>query len=190
MLLGELDRGVAGEAGVLDGVDPGEDRIMDAFVAVGVGGDLETEHVRLVGDRLHLVIAELLGADRIAEREHSASRADLDDLGAIFVHPADLLARLLRAGDDPRRLLVPDRRWEAVGVVAMPAGRSEQISGGDDPRSDHPAAVDRLLQADIVEIRRTDIAYGREARIDRLQRIVGPDGCPEGVSIFETLIAA
>ena len=67
VLLGELDRGVAGQAGVLDGVDAGEDRVVDALVAVGVGGDLEAEHVRLVGDRLHLLEAELLRADAVAQ---------------------------------------------------------------------------------------------------------------------------
>ena len=80
---------------MLDGVDAGEDRVVDALVAMGVRGDLEAEHVRLVGDRLHLVEAELLRADAVAEREDAAGRADLDHLGAIFVEPADLFARLL-----------------------------------------------------------------------------------------------
>ena len=39
VLLGELDRRVAGEAGMLDRVDAGEDRVVDALVAMGVGGD-------------------------------------------------------------------------------------------------------------------------------------------------------
>ena len=38
---------------MLDRVDAGEDRVADALIAVGVGGDLEAEHVRLVGDGLH-----------------------------------------------------------------------------------------------------------------------------------------
>ena len=40
VLDGELDGRVAGEAGMLDGVDAGEDRVADALVAMGVGGDL------------------------------------------------------------------------------------------------------------------------------------------------------
>src|SRR3954447_17338183 len=40
MLLRQLDRGVAGEACVLDGVDPRQDRIVDPGIAVGMGGDL------------------------------------------------------------------------------------------------------------------------------------------------------
>ena len=82
--------GVAGEAGVLDGVDAGEDGVADAVVAVGMGGDLQAEHVGLVGDRLHLVIGQLLSAGAVAQREDAAGGADLDHLGAIFVHLADL----------------------------------------------------------------------------------------------------
>ena len=164
---------------MLDGVDPGEDRVVDALVAVSVRRDLEPEHVRLIGDSLHLLETELLSADRVAEREDAAGRANLDHLGAIFVDPADLLARLLRAGDDPRRLLVADRGREAVGVVAMAARRSEQIGCRDDPRSNHPAAVDRFLQGYVVEVRRPDVAHRREAGIDRLPRVVGADRRPE-----------
>ena len=58
---------------------------------------LQAEHVRLVGDRLHLLEAELLRADAVAQREHAAGGADLDHLGAIFVQPAHLVARVLRA---------------------------------------------------------------------------------------------
>ena len=54
-------------------------------VAVRVGGDLEAEHVRLVDDRLHLFVGQLLRAARVALREDAAGRADLDHLGAVLV---------------------------------------------------------------------------------------------------------
>ena len=188
VLFGELDRGVAGEARVLDGVDSGEDRIVDPGVAVGMGGDLEPEHVRLVGDRLHLLEAELLRADAVAHREHAAGRADLDHFGAVFVHPAHLLARIFGSADDRRRLLVVIRRQS--GVVAMSAGRSDGIGRRDDPWPGHQAGVDRLLQPDVVEVARSDVAHRGEAGVERFPRIADAGRFPEAVGIFETLIAA
>ena len=49
MLLGELHVFFIGKAGVLDGVDAGEDGATDAFGAVGVGGDFASGGVRFVG---------------------------------------------------------------------------------------------------------------------------------------------
>jgi hypothetical protein len=150
VLLGELDRGVAGKARMLDRIDPGEDRVVDSFVAMGMGRDLEAQHVRLVGYGLHFLQAELLGADAVAKREDAARRADLYHLGAIFVQPAHLLTRVLGPADHRRRFLVVVRRQS--GIVAMAAGGADRIGCGDDPRSLDPAAVDRLLEADIVEV--------------------------------------
>ena len=52
---------------MLDRVDAGEDRIVDALVAMGVRRDLEAEHVRFVGDGLHFLERELLRADAVAQ---------------------------------------------------------------------------------------------------------------------------
>ena len=90
VLNGQLDRRVRGKAGMFDRVDPGEDSVANAFVAMGMGGDFQMEHVGFVGDRLHLIETELLPADAVAEREHATGGADLDHLRAIFVKPAHL----------------------------------------------------------------------------------------------------
>src|SRR4051794_12545952 len=67
VLLGQLDGRVAGEACMFDGVDSGEDRIVDPLIAVRMRRDLHPEHMRLVGDRLHFGIAELLCANAVAQ---------------------------------------------------------------------------------------------------------------------------
>ena len=173
---------------MLDGIDAGEDRVADSLVAVGVGGDLQMQHMRLVGDRLHLLEAQLLPADAVAQRKHAARSADLDHLGAIFVHPADLGAALGRAVDHRLHFLVVGRRQ--AGVVTMAAGRADGIGRRDDPRPRDPAAVDRLLQPDIVEIVGSDVAHRGEPRVERLFGVGDARRLPEAVGIFETLIAA
>ena len=52
---------------MLDRVDAGQDRVVDALVAMGVRGDLHAQHMRFIGDRLHLGQAQLLRADAVAQ---------------------------------------------------------------------------------------------------------------------------
>ena len=71
MLDHQLDRVVGGEGAVLDAVDAGADARPDAGVAVGVRGDLDAGAVRLVDDRLELLVGVLL---RARERRCATSR--------------------------------------------------------------------------------------------------------------------
>ena len=79
---GEPDALGVDQAGMLDGVDPGADRGLDAVGAMRVGGDLQAPLVRLVGDRAKLVFGQLLLAGLGVAREDPAGGADLDHLGA------------------------------------------------------------------------------------------------------------
>src|SRR3546814_3393721 len=76
----ELDRLVAREAAMFDRVDSGEDRGADALVAMRVRRDLDPQHVRLVGDRLHLLERQLLRADAVAERRSEEHTSELQSL--------------------------------------------------------------------------------------------------------------
>jgi hypothetical protein len=138
--------------------------------------------VRLVDDRLHLVIGELLGADRVAVREDPAGGADLDDLGAIFVEPADLGPSLLGAVDDVDLLAVVGGR--KLALVAMAAGGADRIAGGDDPRPLDPAAVDRLAEADVLEAVGADVADRGEAGAQRLLPALATPTAPQKLSVY------
>ena len=62
MLDHQLDRLVAGEEAVLDAVDAGADAGADARRRRGVRGDLDAGAVRLVDDRVELLVGVLLRA--------------------------------------------------------------------------------------------------------------------------------
>ena len=53
------DRGGVGEGAVLDRIDPGPRRRLDAARAMGVGGDLEAERMGGGDDRAHLLVGEM-----------------------------------------------------------------------------------------------------------------------------------
>ena len=53
-----------GEGAVLDRIDAGADRRGDAFVGMGVGGDLEAERMGGLDDRAHLGVGEATGRGR------------------------------------------------------------------------------------------------------------------------------
>ena len=86
---------------MLDGVDPGADGVVDAGRAVGVGGDLQPQHVGLVDRRLHLLVGHLLGADAVALGEHPAGGAQLDQVGAVLVVAANHMPHGVRSVGHP-----------------------------------------------------------------------------------------
>ena len=102
---GEADALGVGQAGMLDGVDPGADRRLDAVGAMGVGGDAQAPLMRLVGDGAKLGFGQLLLAGLGIAREHPAGGADLDHFGAEFALAADLVAEFLDPVGDPFFLL-------------------------------------------------------------------------------------
>ena len=54
-----LDRGGVGEGAVLDRIDAGARRRLDAARAMGVGGDPEAERMGGGDDRAHLLVGEM-----------------------------------------------------------------------------------------------------------------------------------
>src|SRR3546814_13161716 len=103
-----------------------------------------------------------------SDLKDAAGRADLDDARAELVQPAHLAARFLGAVDHRRLLAVHRRRQSAA--VAMPAGRADRPACGDDARSRNIAALDRLLEPDILELGRADVAHRAEARVERTRK--------------------
>jgi hypothetical protein len=102
---------------MLDGVDAGADRGLDAVGAMGVGGDPQAPLMRLVGDRAQLALGQLLLARLGVAREDAAGGADLDHLGAELALAPDLVAKLVGAVGDA-----------LLRVVLLQAGRQEGLS--------------------------------------------------------------
>src|SRR5690606_34376496 len=136
----------------------------------------------------HFLERQLLRSDTVTKGKHPAGRADLDRAGAIFVQPAHLAASLLGAVD--HRGLLAVHRGRQSPAVAMPSGCTERPACGNDARPDDIAPFDRLLEADVFEIGRSDIAYSCETRLDRRLGIGDTNGRPETVSVAQPLITA
>ena len=143
-----------------------------ARVADGVRGHADAGAVRLVGDRLELLVGVLLRAGAGAVRHHAAGRRDLDHLGAV----ADLVAHALRA---PRctPLAMPSAtlsgmipgasRWNTVRIEVAAVGR-DGVAGRDDARTVVPALVDGALERHVEQVaagldHQAEVAHGREA---------------------------
>ena len=188
--LGQAETLGVGQAGVLDRIDPGAQSVVDPGGAVGVRGDAQPEHVRLVDDRLHFRQAHLLRTRDIGARKHPAGGADLDHLGAIFVQlanrPPALLGRV-----DHRRLGKSGKPWRiAFAGVAMASGRADQEGRGNDARPDDITRLNRLLQPNVVVILRPHVAHRGEPRLEHLPGVGDPHRHPEAVGIVEALVTA
>ena len=171
---------------MLDRVRAGAQRIVDPAGAVRVHRHLHPKRMRRFDQRAHLGQIILLRADRIGARQHAAGAAELDDLRPVLAQPAHQRADRLRpVGHRRRRQHRRHRRRQPFGIVAMPAGGPDRIGGGHDPRPGHIAAVDPLLQRDIVIIAGTDVADGGEARLQHRAGIVDAHDRPEAIGAPE-----
>src|SRR5579864_6358023 len=94
-LFGEAASFVVDEAGVLDGIDTGEDCVLDAFSAVCVGGDFASGHVGGFGGDFEFFERVLRRAGAIAFGKHSAGSENLDDVDAVFYLRANDVAQLV-----------------------------------------------------------------------------------------------
>ena len=175
---------------MLDGVDPGADRGLDPGRAMGMGGDSDAPLMGLVGDGAHLGFRKLLLARLGIAAEHAAGGADLDHFGTELALASDLVAKLLHPVANAFFLVGFFEAGRKEGAVAMATGRAERIAGGDDPRTDRIAILDRLLEPDVVAVRRADIAHRGEAGIEHRAGIADRDHAEEGVSEFQPAIAA
>ena len=132
-----------GEGAVLDRIDPGARRGLDAARAMGVGGDLEAERMGGVDDRLHLGVGEMLAEAARLLREDAAGGGDLDEVGAGARGLADPRRALLGAGAGIAGAERLDHLGAEAGDVAMAADDRDGRAGGEDPR----ARDDALLRS-------------------------------------------
>ena len=169
---------------MFDRVDSRAQRGVDPDSAMRVRGDPEAQQMRLVGDRLQLLEAQLLRARRVGLGQDAAGGADLDDLGAIFAQAPHDFAHLVGTAAQPELRVVETGR-QVAGIVAMPAGRADQISGGHDARADDVAALDRPLQRHVIEVATADVAHRGKAGAQHLRRVGYADDRPEIVGIAQ-----
>ena len=112
------DRGGVGEGAVLDRIDAGARRRLDAARAMGMGGDPEAERVRGGDDGAHLLVGEMGLEAGALLREDAAGGGELDHLRAV-------------AGDarGPARRIGP-RRCRCCGrtSAAITSGRKPETS--------------------------------------------------------------
>lgn len=173
---------------MLDGVDPGADRGLDASAAMRVCRDLEAPLMRLIGNRAQLLFGELLLTRLGVARENPAGGADLDHLCAVLALLAHLLAQLGGAIADRRRLRA--KRGRKIGLVAMPAGRADRVRGRHDARAGRPALGNRLLQCHVVIAFGTDVAHRGEPGIEHCARVRGGNEAPEAVGELQAVVPA
>ena len=133
---------------MLDGVDPGADRVLDARVPDGVTCRPAARVVRCPGDRLELVRLQRGLRRGDAGREHPAGRHGLDEVRAFLdLGPG-------RRADPVRPVGFP------ADEVAVAAGHGDDAPGGQDARPGHQAVLDGTGQLD-------HDAVGRPAVPDR-----------------------
>src|SRR5262249_25828951 len=143
LFLRELETLGIGEARVLDGIDTGAQRIVDAIGAVRVHGHPQPEPVGFLHDRLDFVERQLLRADGVALGQHPTGHAHLDDLGAVLVDGAYPRPVFIRRVCDLR--VRGDDRWRELGRIAVPTGGADGVGGRYDARSRNVTLLDALL---------------------------------------------
>ena len=114
---------------------------------MGVRRDFAAEAVRIGDDGLHLFQGELRGVRIVTLGKHSASRANLDDVGAILDDLARLVLHVLNAVGNASFGGV-----KLVGqqvVVAMSAGDAERRAAYQHARAGHIAGIDGIAQGNI-----------------------------------------
>ena len=159
-LLEERDRFVVEHRAVLDRIDAGAQRVLDALRADRVGGDAQSVPMRFVDRGGKLVGGELRVARHGALGHHAAGRDQLDAIGA---GPHLLAHRLARV---PRRIDgAPDR-------PAVAAGHAQHRAGGAHPRTRNPSFLDRIAHVGRDCVRAADVANRRDAGLDRLARVL------------------
>ncbi len=182
MLFRQTDAFVVDQAAVLDRVDARQDRVLDAFGAVSVRGDLAAAHVRRFRRCLEFLEGELRRARTVALREHAARGEDLDHVHAVLHLGANDVANLVHAVGDLEITLLgkhhhPGLRREVV-QVAVAAGDRNARAAGHDSRADQIAFVDRIAQVDRQKRIGAHVANRGESGFQCLARI---DHAGEGV---------
>ena len=155
---------------MLDRRDAGAHGAIEAIPGVRVRHHLPAEPRGFVHDRLQLVIVELLGTDRVSDREDAAGCHDLDLVGAVLGVEAHLLPDGVDAVDDGARAGDLQRGTPAVDV-GVTARAAERGSRGVDAWPRDESARDRIADGDVDIACGARLADGRETRIQRLARV-------------------
>ena len=121
-----------------------------------VRGDLAPQAVRIGHDRLQFRLRKLRVLRIIAQREHAAGGANLDDVGAVLDDLAHLVLHVLDSISDTDFGGVP-----LVGqqvVIAVSAGDAQRRTAGVDAWARNIAGIDGVAQGDVGKLRRAQIA--------------------------------
>ena len=134
-----------------------------ARVAVRMNGDRLVIAMRRLDGDAHLVVGERLHAGDVLK---AAGRAvHLDPIGAGIDLRLDGDANLRRVLHASARR----PRWRALARRRRHLRESEP--GDEHARPDHRALVDRIAHGDVGVVRCAEIAHGRDAGLERLERI-------------------
>ena len=175
VLFGKADAFVVDEAGVLDGIDASEDRVLDSFGAVGVSGDFAPCHVRSFGGDFEFFEGVLRGAGTVPFREHTPGGENLDDIDAVFHLSAHDVAKLIDAVGDLKVTFFRKHRdarlRREIVEVAVASGDGDARAAGDDARAGNQAVVDGVAQIDGEKRRGADIANGSESGFESFARV-------------------
>ncbi len=169
MFFRELQRCFVGEAGVLDTVDAGVDRILDADRAVSVRGDFLAARMGSLHDRAELVDRQFRRAGFGADRQHGAGCDRLDEVGAMIEQVRRFRRRLLGRRRDTEAHVGGSCSFGTTPLrFAAALGDRKIGTGNPHARSRHVAAVDRVAQRDVGQAAiGADVAHARETRIER-----------------------
>jgi hypothetical protein len=161
--------------------DPCSIESTPALGAVGVRRDLEAVQLRLGNDGAQLLVRVLLRADRTLEAHDTGGGADLDYLGAVLDLVPDGLEDLVLAIGDAMLGSDFEHAGRATRHVAVSARDADRMPGRNDTRAVDVAALDRVLERDIGEPGRADVAHGREAAHQRQARV--PDAEQRAIGV-------
>ena len=152
-------RVVVGERAVLDAVDPGVDRVVDATPGVAVRGDVLEVVVRDLDRGAQLVEGELDGARVLGlRRQHRPGRHHLDEVG-----PSGQLTP--RGG--PHGVGAVGHLVHPRVVVDRRGGDRQQPACEEHPRAASQALADRVAHRHLHVVPAADVAHGRDAGAQR-----------------------
>ena len=170
-LLRQLQAFIVNETGVLDGIDAGANRNLDAIGAVRVNRHAAAKHVRFVNQCGDFLGRVLLGAGCIAFGENTAGAAILDDVGPVLDVTPHYPAHFDRAVRHAFGFVLKFRGEHVV--VAVPAGDSQCRTRRQNPRAGHIAVIDGISQRDVAVTLSAHVTDCRDSRQQCHSRVGG-----------------
>ena len=147
---GQTDALIVNQTGVFNGIDAGQDRILDALRAVGMGSDLTSGHVGLFRRSFKFFGRVLRRAGTITFRKHAAAGDDLDHIHAVLDlgahHVADLVHAIGNLKISFLRKHAHSRLWRVVVQIAVSAGNRYGRPTGYNAWPRHQSFVDGVAE--------------------------------------------